>query len=83
MKILSKKQAFPEKMCIFAVVIKKRNAMFTESELRPYTIEEINARIDQAERESALGLGIDTEEMLLEMDKELSREEKHEMAATL
>lgn len=57
--------------------------MFTESELRPYTIEEINARIDQAERESALGLGIDTEEMLREMDEELSREEKLEMAATL
>lgn len=70
-------------MCIFAVVIKKRNAMFTESELRPYTIEEINARIDQAERESALGLGIDTEEMLREMDEELSREEKLELAATL
>ncbi len=70
-------------MCIFAVVINKRNAMFTESELRPYTIEEINARIDQAERESALGLGIDTEEMLREMDEELSREEKLEMAATL
>lgn len=70
-------------MCIFAVVIKKRNAMFTESELRPYTIEEINARIDQAEKESALGLGIDTEEMLREMDEELSREEKLEMAATL
>ena len=57
--------------------------MFTESELRPYTIEEINARIDQAERESALGLGIDTEEMLREMDEELSSEEKLEMAATL
>lgn len=70
-------------MCIFAVVINKRSAMFTESELRPYTIEEINARIDQAERESALGLGIDTEEMLREMDEELSCEEKLEMAATL
>lgn len=57
--------------------------MFTESELRPYTIEEINARIDQAERESALGLGIDTEEMLREMDEEFGREEKLEMAATL
>ena len=70
-------------MCIFAVVINKRNAMFTESELRPYTIEEINARIDQAEKESALGLGIDTEEMLREMDEEFGREKKHEMAATL
>lgn len=56
--------------------------MFTESELRPYTVEEINARIDQAERESALGLGIDTEEMLREMDEEFDREEKLEMAAT-
>lgn len=69
-------------MCIFAVVIKKENAMFTESELRPYTIEEINARIDQAERESALGLGIDTEEMLREMDEEFGHEEKLEIAAT-
>lgn len=56
--------------------------MFTESELRPYTIEEINARIDQAERESALGLGIDTEEMLREMDEEFGHEEKLEIAAT-
>lgn len=56
--------------------------MFTESELRPYTIEEINARIDQAERESVLGLGIDTEEMLREMDEEFGHEEKLEIAAT-
>jgi hypothetical protein len=56
--------------------------MFTESELRPYTVEEINARIDQAERESALGLGIDTEEMLREMDEEFGHEEKLEIAAT-
>lgn len=43
--------------------------MFTETESRPYTMEEINARIDQTEWESAAGLGVDTEEMLRELDK--------------
>ncbi len=70
-------------MCIFAPIIKKRNAMYFETELKPYTMEEINARIDQAEWESAAGLGVDTEEMLREMDEELAREEKIEMAATI
>ena len=57
--------------------------MYFETELKPYTMEEINARIDQAEWESAAGLGVDTEEMLREMDEELAREEKIEMAATI
>ena len=43
--------------------------------LTPYTMEEINSRIDQAERESAAGLGQDSEEMFREMEEEFMREE--------
>ena len=41
----------------------------------PYTMEEINSRIDQAERESAAGLGQDSEEMFREMEEEFIHEE--------
>lgn len=37
-------------------------------ELKPYSIEEINAMIDEAERESAAGLGQDSEEMFRELE---------------
>ena len=43
--------------------------------LKPYTMEELNARIDQAERESAAGLGQDSEEMFRELEEEFAREE--------
>ena len=43
--------------------------------LAPYTMEEINSRIDQAERESAAGLGQDSEEMFREMEEEFMHEE--------
>ena len=41
----------------------------------PYTMEEINSRIDQAEQESAAGLGQDSEEMFREMEEDFVREE--------
>lgn len=44
-------------------------------ELKPYTLEEINAMIDEAERESAAGLGQDSEDMFRELEEELSCEE--------
>lgn len=40
----------------------------------PYTMEEINSRIDQAERESAAGLGQDSEEMFRELEEEFIHE---------
>ena len=43
--------------------------------LKPYTMEEINARIDQAERESAAGLGQDSEEMFRELEEEFAYNE--------
>ena len=48
-----------------------------ESEqLKPYTMEEINAMIDQSERDSAAGLGQDSEEMFRELEEEFAREEQ-------
>lgn len=46
-----------------------------ENSLKPYTMEEINARIDQAERESAAGLGQDSEEMFRELEEEFAYNE--------
>ena len=43
--------------------------------LKPYTMEEINAMIDQSERNSAAGLGQDSEEMFSELEEEFAREE--------
>lgn len=42
---------------------------------KPYTMEEIHARIDQAEREIAAGLGIDSEEMIRELEAEFAKED--------
>jgi len=41
----------------------------------PYTMKEINSRIDQAEQESADGLGQDSDEMFREMEADFVREE--------
>ena len=43
--------------------------------LKPYTMEEINAMIDQAEREMAAGLGQDSEDMFRELAEEFTRED--------
>lgn len=43
--------------------------------VKPYTMDEINARIDQSEREMAAGLGQDSEEMFREIEEEFLREE--------
>ena len=55
-------------------------AMKEEYSLKPYTIEELNARIDQSERESAAGLGQDSEEMFRELEEEFAREEQLKIA---
>ena len=45
-----------------------------EMTLQPYTMDEINAMIDEAERESVAGLGQDSEEMFRELEEEFSVE---------
>lgn len=46
-----------------------------EENLKPYTMEELNAMLDQAERDFAAGLGIPDEEVWRKYDKELKMEE--------
>ena len=50
-----------------------------EYDLTPFTMEELNARIDQAEAEIAAGLGISHEEMMREWEEEIAREEQEEL----
>ena len=47
-----------------------------EFPLKRYTMDEINAMLDEAEAEIAAGKGIPDEEMWDELDEELAREEK-------
>ena len=49
-----------------------------EYSLRPFTMEELNARIDQAEAEIAAGLGIPDEEAWDDLEEELALQEKEE-----
>lgn len=48
--------------------------------MKHYTMEEINARIDEAERQIAEGLTIDSEDMFRELEEEFAREEQFELA---
>ena len=54
-----------------------------EYSLRPFTMEELNARIDQAEAEIAAGLGIDDEDVWRELEEEFAREDAEEDALQL
>ena len=55
-----------------------------ENSLRPYTMEEINAMIDQSERDIAEGRVYDFDDVLDELEREFAEEDhKHEMAETV
>ena len=56
-----------------------------EYSLCPFTMEELNARIDQAEANFKAGLGIPDEEAWDDLEEELAlqEEEQHEMAEML
>ena len=54
-----------------------------EYSLRPFTMEELNARIDQAEAEIAAGLGIPDEDVWRELEEEFAREDAEEEALQL
>lgn len=53
---------------------------YDEEQLKPYTMEEINARIDQAERESAAGMGRDFDDFMRELEEEFAEEDRKEQA---
>ena len=48
--------------------------------VKPYTMEELNARIDQSERDSAEGKVYDFDDVMREIEEEFALEEKLEMA---
>lgn len=49
-----------------------------DEQLRPYTMEELNARIDQAEAEIAAGKVFDADDVWRELEEEFSREDAEE-----
>ena len=63
-------------------VAKAKEADGEEYSLRPFTMEELNARIDQAEAEIAAGLGIPDEEAWDDLEEEFALLEKEEREMT-
>ena len=49
-------------------------------DLKPYTMDEINAMLDKAEAEIAAGIGTPHEEVMREMDEEIARWKAEERA---
>lgn len=55
-----------------------------DSSLKPYTIEELHARIDKAEREIAAGLGTSHEEVMRRCREKIAlKKQEIEMAETI
>lgn len=54
-----------------------------DESLKPYTMEELNVRIDRAEREAAAGLGEDHEEVFQKIRERFAHKKEYEMAATI
>ena len=55
----------------------------SETQPKPYTIEELRARIAQSERDSAEGRVYDFDDVMSEIEEEFAREEELEMAAAI
>ena len=68
-----------ELMTMIIESVKHDKADDEEYSLRPFTMEELNARLDQAEAEIAAGLGTPHEEVMREMDEEIERWEQEEL----
>ena len=51
-----------------------------EEHLRPYTMEEINAMIDQSERDIAEGKGQDFDDFMRELEEKFAEEDRKELA---
>ena len=62
---------------------KSEEADLEEYSLRPFTMEELNAKIDQAEAEIAAGKVIDDEDVWCELEEEFAREDAEEDARQL
>lgn len=81
---LAKDMDDSEKLELVSIIIESmrpevpKNTDDEEYSLRPFTQEELNARIDQAEAEIAAGLGIPDEEAWDDLEEELALQEKEE-----
>ena len=51
-----------------------------DSSLKPYTLEELNARIDKAERDSAEGRYRDFDDFMRELEEKFAEEDRKELA---
>ncbi len=64
-------------------VAKAKETDDEEYSLRPFTMEELNARIDQAEAEIAAGKVVDDEDVWRELEEEFAREDAEEESRQL
>ena len=69
----------PNDMRIVATELLER-ASSAEQSLKPYTMEDIYAMIEQSKKDSAAGLGQDSEDMFRELEEEFDREDQIELA---
>lgn len=72
----------PDNMLWVANHLIDRAKLADSSELKPYTMEEINAMLDEAEANFAAGKGIPDEEVMREWDEEIARMEQEEFEMT-
>ena len=68
-------QEKPKDMLTFAGVKLLGTTMNTEPDLKPYTIEELKARIAESERQYAAGMWQDFDEAMDEIETELETEQ--------
>ena len=66
----------PSDMCWLGAQLMEYGRQQEDFPLKRYTMEEINAMLDEAEAEIAAGIGIADEEVWDELDEELAREKE-------
>lgn len=66
----------PSNMIWLATQLTKQAEMMEAKTSKPYTIEELHARIAKSEQQSAQGLVYDFEEAIDEIEKEFAEEDK-------
>ena len=59
------------------------NLACNDEPLKPYTMEELNVRIDRAEREATAGLGEDHDEVFRKIRERFSNKEEYEKTVAI
>ena len=68
-----------QKLELMAMLIDSVQATLTPPQMKRYTMDDINAMLDEAEADFAAGKGIPDEEVWRKWDEELAREEQQEL----